>query len=529
MPDRPTATSYDEVPYPSYSFAQTHPDRLATLATLFGLSPPPVEHCRVLELGCASGGNLIPMAEGLPHSEFVGIDLSSRQIADGQAAAAKLGLKNVTLGQANVVDVPDGFGPFDYIIAHGLYSWVPREVQDKILSVCKRSLAPNGVAYVSYNTYPGWHARGAVREMMRFHARQVTDPKERVAQARALLDFLAESAPSRRPAYVEMLKDEQLLLRSRLDPYVLHEHLTEVNEPVYFHEFVERAARHGLQYLAEAEVSTMMPRWLGPATAAALAKLGDDSLGREQYLDFVTNRAFRQTLLCHHEVPLRRVMKPEAVMAFRITSPARCTSAQPNLRPGRPEEFRAPTGTTLGTDHALTKAALLHLEEVWPRCLTFDALQAAARTRLAEGGPVVQVAAAYDRDTQELAGTLLQAFTADVVELHAYEPAFVVEPGVRPVASGWARLQAAGSDHVTNRRHELVPLDDLARFALSQLDGSRDRPALLEAVLRQVTAHGLVVQQHGQPVTDPGRLRDVLAHGLEVKLRGLGKSALLAG
>jgi methyltransferase-like protein/SAM-dependent methyltransferase len=520
-------TSYDEVPYPSYSYPQTHPDRLATLATLFGMRPAPVEHCRVLELGCAGGGNLIPMAEGLPESVFVGLDLSPRQIATGQAAVSELGLKNVTLGQANLLDVPKGFGPFDYIIAHGIYSWVPEAVREKLLAICREGLAPQGVAYVSYNTYPGWHSRGAVRDMMRFHTRQTADPLARVAQARAFLAFLIESAPARRPAYSLALKEEQERLRDRLDPFVFHDQLADVNEPVYFQVFMERAGRHGLQYLAEAEVSTMLPQRLGPDVVAALDRMGGDLLGREQYLDFVTNRPFRQTLLCHQDVPLQRELGPESVTSFLIASPARCVSSPPDLRPGRPQEFRAPGGNTLGTDHALTKAALVHLEEVWPGCLSFEALQTAARARLSGAAPVVQDAEAFAHDTRELAETLLNAFTADVIELRTYAGAFVVEPDERPVASAWARRQAREGDKVTNRRHEVLPLDELTRQLLCLLDGSRDRPTLLAALLQIVTERRLVVQRHGQPLTEPAALRNALAEGLEVRLRGLGTSALL--
>ncbi len=520
-------TSYDEVPYPSFSYPQTHPDRLATLATLFGMTPPPVERCRVLELGCASGGNLIPMAEALPHSEFVGIDLSERQIAAGQAAASALGLKNLTLGQANLLHVPEGLGPFDYVLAHGLYSWVPPAVQEKLLSICGKSLAPNGVAYVSYNTYPGWHGRAAVRDMMRFHTRHTAGPRERVAQARALLALLAESAPPQRPAYGQLLKEEQERLQGRLDPFLLHDQLAEVNDAAYFHDFTRRASRHGLQYLAEAELGTMSPQRLGPDVAAALARMGGDLIGREQYLDFATNRAFRQTLLCHQNVGLQRELGGEALRALRIASPSRCTSPQPDLRPGRPEEFRSPGGTTLGTDHALSKAAFLHLEQVWPRGLPFDALQAAARARLAGSGIAVQDEASFARDSKELAETLLQAYTANVAELHAHEPHVVIEPGERPVASGWARLQAAEGDKVTTRRHEVVPLDELTRHLLCLLDGSRDREALLDGLVQRVAERGLVVQQHGREVTGPLPLRAALGEGLETRLRGLGRSALL--
>src|SRR5262245_58637378 len=170
------ATSYDEIPYSNTAFSYTHPDCLATVAALYGLTPPPVDRCRVLELGCGRGGNLIPMALALPDSRFLGIDLSARQIASGQEMVTALGLANIELRPFSILDVDESFGLFDYIICHGVYSWVPAEVQDKILAICARNLAPNGVAYVSYNTYPGWHQRGTVREMLCYHVQQFREP-----------------------------------------------------------------------------------------------------------------------------------------------------------------------------------------------------------------------------------------------------------------------------------------------------------------------------------------------------------------
>src|SRR5712692_4297077 len=147
--------TYDEIPYPNLSHVQSHPDALATLATLLGLAPAPIDRCRVLEIGCATGGNLIPMALSLPGSSFLGIDSSARQIEMGQAAVAAVGLGNVQLRQMDIRQVTPELGEFDYIIAHGVFSWVPKDVRDQLLTICKQNLAPNGVAFVSYNVYPG--------------------------------------------------------------------------------------------------------------------------------------------------------------------------------------------------------------------------------------------------------------------------------------------------------------------------------------------------------------------------------------
>lgn len=179
-------SSYDEIPYKSISFPQTHPNRLSTLGRIFGLMPAPVTRCRVLELGCASGGNLLPMAFHLPESEFVGVDLSFRHVQQATKVIRELELKNARIDHASISDIDKSWGTFDYIICHGVYSWAPQEVQDKILDVSSANLASQGIAYVSYNTYPGWHLRGLIRDMMHYHTGQFEETAKRIEQARAV-------------------------------------------------------------------------------------------------------------------------------------------------------------------------------------------------------------------------------------------------------------------------------------------------------------------------------------------------------
>jgi SAM-dependent methyltransferase len=274
------------------------------------MQPANVENCRVLEIGCASGGNLIPMAELLPESRFLGIDASARQVEMGQKVIEELGFKNVRLQKLDIRDVNLTLGQFDYIICHGVFSWVPRPVQDKILTICRDHLSPHGVAYVSYNTYPGWHMRGMIRDMMGYHAKRFADPAQRVAQARALLDFMAQAVAGQQTAHSVLLKTEVEALRQASDSYLFHEQLEETNDPLYFHQFVERAAAKGLQYLGEAEISAM---WLGnlPAPIAnTLRGLSTDIVQMEQFMDFLRNRMFRQTLLCHKNIQVQRWLKP---------------------------------------------------------------------------------------------------------------------------------------------------------------------------------------------------------------------------
>src|SRR5262249_55523737 len=162
--------------------AQTHPNRLAVIASLFGMTPAPVERCRVLELGCGNGSNVIPMAASLPESNFVGIDLAGEPVAEGNQMVSELGLQNIRLVHGSVTTIGDDWGQFDYILAHGLFSWVPAEVRSCILRLCRERLAPEGVAFISYNALPGCHVRNMLREMMLFHTRNFQSPNERVQQ-----------------------------------------------------------------------------------------------------------------------------------------------------------------------------------------------------------------------------------------------------------------------------------------------------------------------------------------------------------
>jgi methyltransferase-like protein/SAM-dependent methyltransferase len=463
--------AYDAVPYRSRPFRLTHPDHLATVATLFGMAPAPTTRCRVLELGCAGGGNLIPMALALPGSDFVGVDLSARQITDGQRLVAALGLANVALEHLDLLDVGADFGAFDYIVCHGVYSWVPAPVRDRILEICERHLAPQGVAFISYNTYPGWHLSGMIRDMIVFHARRFTDPEDRARQARALLKFLAETAAPNQSAYSKLLQEGLDLFGRVSDDYLEHEYLEAVNEPVYFHQFVERAESHGLQYLAESEFHAMAAWRLPPKVVEAVTGLSSNHIEMEQFLDFVRNRKFRQSLLCHSAVALNRTIGPEKVATLSVASVLAPDALRPDPGPDREVTFRGPLGPGATTSDPLLKACLIHLHARWPQAVPFAELVAACQARF---GGALSVGAA-----ETLGKSLLQLYSANLVELRTRPLPLVRDVPVFPVASRLARHQAAEGPFVTNLRHETVSLGPRHRQVLQLLDGSADRAALL--------------------------------------------------
>ncbi len=519
---------YDEIPYPSYAFTQSHPDRLATVATLLGMVPPPVTRCRVLELGCASGGNLIPMAYALPESEFIGIDLSGREVAEGQASIKTLGLPNITLKHLNILEVDVSLGQFDYIIAHGIYSWVPETVREKMLALCREQLAPNGVAYISYNVHPGWRLLGVVREMLLYHTRHLSNPQEQVMEARAFLEFLTHWIPSEPDSLSGLLHASVNFIKERVTPqsdaFLLHDELSEVNDPVYFYQFAEAAARHGLCYLSDAQFQPVLVKNFSPELQEALRQLAKDTIALEQYLDFLRNRVFRQSLLCHQEVTLSARLKPERLAEFYLASSAIPEETVPELPPNA-QRFRASNGTTFTTDHPLTKAAMFHLTQVWPQSVAFNTLLAKAQLRLGVEGPPTP------QEAQLVGGNLLQAFSSTdlLVEFHVAPFNFTLKSSEYPVASAVARFQVQHNTHVANMRHEQVHINKVNNRLLPYLDGSRDRAALVNILENWVAEDTLEVEKGSRPVTDTQEIKEVLSEMLTITLNQLAEAALLVG
>ena len=517
----PAPTPYDLVPYPSYTHVQTHPGQLATVATMFGMTPTPVERCRVLEVGCGDGSNLIPMACALPDSDFTGIDLAAQPIAQAQEMAAGLGLKNLRIVRDNITAIGPDWGRFDYIIAHGFYSWVPAEAREHLLAICRQNLAPQGVAFVSYNAYPGQHAARMLREMMLFHVRGFASPTERIHQAQALLRFLAE-AHTGADEYSQLLRAEIEHQREREDNHLYHDDLAEINEPFYFTQFMDHAQRHGLQYLGEAGFFEALDWGFPPAVRQTLAQLGPNRILREQYSDFLKCRRFRQTLLCHQDVSLQLELRPEQVPAFLVSSSTRPATGQADLAPRVPVRFQTPKGLKAETDFALGKAALLLLGEIWPRPLPFDELLAQAHARLRDAG-LPQDATPETRAV--FCQFLLQTYGTGVLAFHCHAPACAARAGARPDAFPPARWRVQhGHDSAPTAFHHTVQLEDeIGRQLLLLLDGTRDRAALVDELVRFLKSKNALAQA-GQ---DEAQARQRVADELEKNLAALARLGLL--
>lgn len=518
----PVDISYDDIPYPDLCYRATHPGRLAAVAGLLDVQTVPVQECRVLEIGCAGGANIIPMAFGLPGSEFVGIDLSGRQIESAQHFAAELGLRNLHLQAMDVMDVTPEFGTFDYIIAHGVYSWVPPEVRDKTLSVCRANLSPTGVAYVSYNTFPGWHLMLMVREMMLYGTRHVTDPTERANAARALTVDVRSMIPDAGVSTFADFLDSYVDTRlgnfagdtAWEDSAMLHDELGAVNDPVYFHEFVDHAGRHHLQYLGDATYPQSDTRDLAAEAIARLHEMSRDHLEFEQYLDYVVQRTFRRSLLCHEGVDIRRTPTGRDLGDLYVSSRAQLIDDEDG------DYFGTSDGSMYSSDDPVTMAAMRHLSEVAPRAVHFPALLTEACRRAGITGP--------DAVTSERLSTdLLDASTdsGQLVELLAHDLALTPLPSERPLASPIVRLQMQRSSVVSNLCHEPIGLNGLNRAVVALLDGRHTRGDLLGELLDMLDDGRMSSAQDDS--WSRAQLEQQLADDIDRALRWLGRSGVL--
>jgi len=504
--------TYDEVPYPSSSFPQTHPVKLATVGRLFGLTPADPAHCSVLELGCADGANIIPYAELYPESTFVGVDLSVRQVESGQKSIREIGLTNVTLHHQDILTFDPAGKKFDFIIVHGIFSWVPPAVRERILNICDTSLSDSGIAYISYNALPGWHMRGMIRDMMLFHTQQFGEVQQKINQSRALVKFLVDSVPTENNPYGQFLKNELTSMQGWADGYLRHDFLEEENKAFYFHEFIENAAKHNLQYLGEPELSSMLAANFAPQVQETLAKVGRNIIAMEQYMDFLRNRMFRMTLLVKKGTKLNRNIDATVLKDFYIGSLSRPVKEDMNFQPGQKEEFRLGSGVTFSSDSALVKSIVYTVYKTAPNYISFSELMAGVRSKLTAGGSAIRESGHEAREEAVISQQLLLLYSKGLLDVVSVPHATVALKNEGTLkATAMARFQALNDTrHVTNLRHVSIRMDAFSRHVLALMDGSRDIDQLADAMAEKVKAGLFTVQDSGKTITDLAQLKAVL-------------------
>lgn len=435
-------TGYDRVRYPSGVYATSDPSRLAALAWIHGLAAPDPATARVLEIAGGDGANVIAMAAAWPQARFTSFDLAPTAVAEGQAMARAAGLGNVEVITGDIVDLAETMtGTYDFVLAHGLYAWVPEPVRRATMRLVGRVLAENGIAFISYNALPGCHMRVAVREMLLHHLRNERDPLRRIALARERLTaFSQERADERAPQ--AGLRAVARAMLNKTDAVLFHDELGEVYAPQALRDVVDAAAAEGLAYLNDASPTMIRDGLPGDHVAEA------DVVDVAQADDYDVGVFFHRTLFVRAgRTPVRAVVPANFRGVFATTV----------LRPAGAGRFAAGEQSIELDDERLV-ALLTAMGQVAPWRMPLDSIA----------------------DSADHCEALIDLAARDLVVFHAVQMPAVTTPGQRPKVSALLRLQLQrhlATVHSPDFR--VVGLDDPGvRQFLMLLDGTRNRADL---------------------------------------------------
>ena len=442
----PLRARYDAIPYRHGAVPESHPARTGAIARLLGAGAAPPDGCRVLELGCGEGMNLLPLAERFPLSQFIGVDFSATQIATAEAARAAAGIANARLVCADLREFEPEAGAFDYVIAHGVYSWVTDGVKDRLLAVIGRALAPAGVGYVSYNTQPVGGIVSGLRATLLASLGPAPDAERAGELLRALAAAFA-AQPGPHAALMRGLLGDMLAKPAAL---VFHDELGAVNDPVAFLDFAGHAARNALRFLAEAQFSSMPYDHLPDSARAPLTAFAGDPLQAQQLLDLLGNRRLRTSLLVRADAPPAREPDAGIVRDCALTVHMFPAGGRIDLAPGAALRLRGRHGFAMDVVKPAQKAFFAALCEAAPARVGFDAALRRAGELLAAGG------LAETPDPAQLAAGMLKLFTADQLDLALAGTGEWLRASPHPAPSPLMRHQARHGLPVVNRWHENV-------------------------------------------------------------------------
>ncbi|MCP3952232.1 MAG: methyltransferase domain-containing protein [Desulfobacterales bacterium] len=473
---------YDITAYPCRPVSESHPGRLLANCRLFGLSAAPIETASILEVGCATGNNIIPLAYRYPRASFIGFDYSLNQIAAGRAQIAALGLQNIRLEHASIEQMVarSASQAYDYILCHGVFSWVNTELQESIFSLCAKYLQPQGAAYISYNVFPGWNSVNTLRELMLWATRDLQDPQEKVSRAREVINNMASGFDEKvfPYAYAKQFRKLAKKISTHSDGYLAHEYLEDDNLPVYFYQFVESARDYLLGYVTECDLDTVSVVNLPEPFASQLAN-NTDVVALGQHIDFIRNTRFRRSILCHAGRRPTRNIGSEQIEQFFIQLEARpdkkglSISNAPHLT-----EISLKVGdvtVTFNAADAIMCLALLHEHRNQPISYRKLCQLMMIHSSLHDIRKVRQFL------NNEM--SLISLVFAGVLSIHTEPGAYVSHVSDKPEACGLIRYQIAeGQNWVSTGKHTAIRINDLECFLLGVLDGNHTVSALCELV-----------------------------------------------
>jgi methyltransferase-like protein/cyclopropane fatty-acyl-phospholipid synthase-like methyltransferase len=517
-------SAYDNFNYEGYPFAHSSPVNLKTTAKVFGVETPDLDTARVLEIGAGSGTNLKPFAITHPKAKCVGVDVTKTQAENGKTDSEDLGITNLELKNIDIGDIDKSFGEFDYIICHEVYSQVTEEKRQKIFEIAKQNLSSNGLAYISYNTLPGWNMVRSLREMMLYHTQQFSDTQEKINQARLVLNFVKDTVKDIDTPYSKLLQEEAENISRQSDYYILHEYMNDNNFQQYFHEFVDTANQNGLKYLADANLASM---FLGNLPEEAANKLSDinDIVRTEQYMDFIYNRRFRTTILCHDNLEIDRGLSAEQIKDFYMTmriGPEKAPD-QVDLN-DRTEELKfyyaGGKENYMTTSSPAMKAILYTFAENVNYPLSFDKLITLASRK---------VNASKEELEQSMLENAMRLVLADRINLTVEEPKYINKVTTKPKIFSIANKQAnvPGQFWFSTASHAVFKADVFAKLLAMHLDGEHTISQLKTKMFEHHKNGDIQVSVDDKPVEDEKQIKDIISDYTDATLNNFANSAML--
>jgi methyltransferase-like protein/2-polyprenyl-3-methyl-5-hydroxy-6-metoxy-1,4-benzoquinol methylase len=506
-----------------FCYPLSSPSRLNAIASVFGVKAADPKAANILEIGCGNGGNLIPLTVRYPKSKFVGIDLSDEKIRSAKEYAEELNVKNIEFINKSISEIDFGADKFDFIIAPRIYSWASEPEQDRIFELLRDFLAPNGVAFVAYNTLPGWSNVQTLRDMMRFHGRNFDDQHEKTLEARRMLEFVSENFSDSDAPYKKVLEAEIEFLDSIPYDFVIEDYLGSVNNPCYFYKFIESAAQKGLTYLADCDLPSM---YIGNQTQRAVETLSgiEDIVRQEQYVDFLNNRRFRSTLLVKDTVTINRHLNLDTleglwfVPAYGLIKPIE-ENTQHEIEELELADLHAP-GRTAKISGQILSVCFIELIKSSPVPQSVEDLTSAAFS--------VLKGVTKDEVSQTLKASLLDFIFKGLVLITSDHQGFGSCLSDKPEIFKVARQDASFRNTVPNLRHEMVQLSDDQRILAQYCTGENLKDFIVEQIKTHVAKGELSVEFDGSPISsDSDELEKHLILYLDVQLEAFERAALL--
>ena len=462
-------SDYDKVPYKGTIIPNSFPDHLALCNMWHNGRHPPLQRFHLTELGCGDGANLLPIAFYHPDSTFIGIDNAESGVSRAREGARHIGLQNIQFIQKDIREVEQAeIVQCDYIIAHGLYSWVSDDTREAILQFCRTNLAPTGLAFISYNAQPGWASRGLVRDiLLRSASVQQAAIEDKANKAIEVAAELLQATPSRDYAYAVLLAEELERVRDGKPFYIFHEYLEEFNEGIWLRDFVQRARKNDLDYVCDAQFS----QWEGQVPKElkhSLSQAGLDPIEQEETADLLCNRYFHASILCRGNEPGKSLSHPKILEQACIASSLRADSDPFDLTEGVVEVFIGTHSQEITLDASITKAAVVLLATQWPIGMQLNNLFQQASGLLSENGHNV-----LEDAQSQLTEGLIMLFEAGVIDLRLQQLNYSRDLPEYPKLHALARYEIGHRDALTTPYHLPISLNDQFLDVVSVMDGSK--------------------------------------------------------